>query len=82
VKFALRRQLGISVAAIVPFLFFLIRPDVASAYLGPGAGLGMVGTLISVVVAIFVAILGVVLYPIRLYRKWRRNQRTDGDAAK
>jgi hypothetical protein len=69
-------------AAVSLFLFVLTLPDVAFAYLGPGAGLGMVGTLISIVVAIFVAILGVVLYPIRLYRKWRRGKNADGDAAK
>lgn len=61
--------------AIVLFLFALVRPDAALAYLGPGAGLGMVGTLISVVVAILVAILGVVLYPIRLLRKMRKNKK-------
>ena len=76
-KFAPHKHLGMSRAAIVPFLFVLIRPDAAWAYLGPGAGLGMVGTLISVVVAILVAILGVVLYPIRLYRKMRKNKKAD-----
>jgi len=76
VKFALRTQHGLFKAALAPLFFVLVLPDAAFAYLGPGAGLGMVGTLISVVVAILVAILGVVLYPIRLYRKWRKNKQS------
>lgn len=74
-KFASHIHLGIAKAAVVPALLVLIRPDAALAYLGPGAGLGMVGTLISVVVAILVAILGVVLYPIRLLRRMRKNKK-------
>ncbi|MHB8894713.1 MAG: hypothetical protein ACYC99_05980 [Candidatus Geothermincolia bacterium] len=73
-RFTSLKHPGAARAAFALVLFALVRPDVAFAYLGPGAGLGMVGTLISVVVAIFVAILGVVLYPIRLYRRWRKNK--------
>lgn len=75
-RFASPNYVGAAKAAAALLLFALVRPDAAFAYLGPGAGLGMVGTLISVVVAILVAILGVFLYPVRLYRKWRKNNKS------
>jgi amino acid transporter len=41
----------------------------AMAYLGPGAGLGMIGSLIAIVVVGLVIVLGLVVYPIRMLRK-------------
>jgi hypothetical protein len=42
----------------------------AHAYIGPGAGLGAIGTLIALIGAVFFAIVGFVWYPIkRLMRK-------------
>jgi hypothetical protein len=43
----------------------------ALAYLGPGAGLGMIGSLIAVILVASVIVLGLVIYPIRLMRKRR-----------
>jgi hypothetical protein len=50
----------------------------ALAYVGPGAGLSMLGSLIAVVVAIFVAVLGLLLFPIRMLLKRRRGGATAG----
>jgi len=46
------------------------------AYVGPGAGLGMIGSLLAVLAAILIALLGVVLYPLMLLRNLfkRRSQ--------
>lgn len=55
-------------------------PGVAHAYVGPGAGLGMIGSLIAVVGAILVALLGLVMFPISLLRK-RRRQRAASESA-
>lgn len=41
----------------------------AAAYLGPGAGLGMIGSLIAIVVVALVVVLGLIIYPIRMIRK-------------
>lgn len=49
----------------------LFAPDVAWAYLGPGAGLGMIGSLIGVAVVVLVSVLGLVIYPLRMLRKRR-----------
>lgn len=42
------------------------------AYVGPGAGLSMLGALIAVICVILLALLGPILYPIKLFLAWRR----------
>ncbi len=56
--------------------FMLSISNTAHAYLGPGAGLGMMGSLIALVIAILVIVLGLVIYPIRclLKRRSKSNQ--------
>ncbi|MGH6875883.1 MAG: hypothetical protein ACREHV_00740 [Rhizomicrobium sp.] len=42
----------------------------AEAYLGPGAGLSAIGSVVSVISAIFLAIAGFIWYPIkRLFKR-------------
>ncbi|NBO18273.1 MAG: hypothetical protein EBV03_03430 [Proteobacteria bacterium] len=41
----------------------------ATAYVGPGPGLTMIGSLIGLVGSVVVALLMVVIWPIRLYYK-------------
>jgi uncharacterized membrane protein len=48
--------------------FFLT--DITYAYVGPGLGLGVIGTIVGVFIAVFLAIVGVIYYPLkRLLRK-------------
>jgi hypothetical protein len=47
----------------------------ALAYVGPGAGLGMIASLFAVVVAVLATIAGLVLWPIR--RLAQRKKRAD-----
>jgi hypothetical protein len=51
----------------------------ASAYIGPGAGLTAIGTVIALVGGILLAIVGFVWYPIK--RVLRSRARGKGDAA-
>ena len=53
----------------------------ALAYVGPGAGLSMLGSLFAVVVAIFLAVLGLVLFPVRMLLKRRRGGAATGREA-
>ena len=46
----------------------------ALAYIGPGAGITMLGAIWSVIVAIFLAIGAVIFWPIRLLLRRRRNR--------
>lgn len=62
---------------ILFLLAALAAPGTAAAYMGPGAGLGMLGSLIAVAAAVVVAVVGLVLLPLRLIRKrWRKAQPT------
>jgi hypothetical protein len=66
-----KQQLAIYGAAIV--LFAALAPGVASAYVGPGLGLGAIASFFSIIGAIFLAIVGFIWYPIkRLIRMFRR----------
>ena len=50
----------------------LLAPSAALAYVGPGAGLSMIGSLLAVVGAVLLALVGLVLFPVRLLVKRRR----------
>lgn len=47
-------------------------PGTAAAYMGPGAGLGMLGSLVAVIAAVALAALGLVVLPVRMILKRRR----------
>ena len=59
-------------------LSMLLTSSLAFAYLGPGAGLGLIGSLIAIIVVGLVIVFGLVVYPIRMLRK-RRSQSVDTD---
>ncbi len=44
------------------------------SYVGPGAGLGMLGSLLAVLAAVVIGLLGLVLYPFMLLRKMLRKR--------
>lgn len=50
----------------------LLTAGEAQAYIGPGAGLTAIGTLLALVSALFLAIVGFVWYPVRRLMRKRR----------
>jgi membrane protein implicated in regulation of membrane protease activity len=68
------------VFALSAFLLLATAPE-AMAYIGPGPGLSMLGTLITLVVGVVVALLMVFAYPIRLMLKRRKEQSSKNDDA-
>jgi hypothetical protein len=51
---------------ILPFAILMgLAATPAAAYIGPGAGLGAIGTVIAVIGAILLMIVGFVWYPIK-----------------
>jgi len=57
------------------FAFFAIAMLIAApadAYMGPGAGLGMLGSLLAVGGALLLALTGIVVLPVRMLLKRRR----------
>lgn len=64
---------SLSVAALL-----LAVPKTAEAYIGPGAGISVIGTVIALIGAILLAIVGFVWYPIkRLRAKKKKTEKTD-----
>lgn len=59
----------------------LIMPAAAHAYIGPGAGLSAIGSLLALIAAIAVAIFGFLWYPIKSYRRKRRQAAESARAA-
>lgn len=56
----------------LPALFLALATSPALAYVGPGPGLTMIGSLIGLVGSVLVALLMVVVWPLRLYMKKRK----------
>lgn len=65
-----QRMRVIGVFAIVACLF----STSVHAYVGPGAGLTMLGALWGVILALVFIIGGLLIWPIRAYRRRRNNQ--------
>jgi hypothetical protein len=58
----------IFIKGIVAFFISMLILDFsecAYAYIGPGAGLGMIGSVIAIVIAVLVVLVGLIIYPIR-----------------
>ncbi len=49
-------------------------PQLAHAYIGPGAGLSAIGTLVALIGAVLLAIVGFIWYPLK--RLLRKNSKT------
>ena len=49
-----------------------LMPNSADAYIGPGAGLSAIGSLLALLGAVLLIIVGFVWYPVkRIMRKWK-----------
>jgi hypothetical protein len=62
--------------ALLPLSMVLTWSEPALAYVGPGAGISMLGALGAVIVAILFALGGLIWWPIRMMRR-RRKQAAD-----
>lgn len=57
------------------FFFLASMTGTADAYIGPGAGLGLVGFLIAVIIAVLVIFLGLILYPLKMLIKYIKSKK-------
>lgn len=61
-------------------LISVIITDIAHAYVGPGLGLGVFGAIVGIIVTVFLAIAGVIWYPLkRMLRKLKASKAEIGD---
>lgn len=63
---------GASVVLAVVAGLILAAPDVAHAYIGPGAGVTVLGALWAVIAAIALALGGLLLWPLRVMMRRRK----------
>jgi hypothetical protein len=63
----------------VVFVMLAMVPFAAQAYVGPGAGIGMIGSLLAVLAAVLLSVVGLILLPLRMLRK-RRHAKGDSQA--
>jgi hypothetical protein len=68
---------GIITSAWFPVLALILSaslalPTSAAAYVGPGAGLTMLGSAIALIVVIVVALAGLIIWPVRVIQRRRR----------
>jgi len=62
-----------SKTAIIVAALLTLAAAPAQAYVGPGAGLSAIGTLIALLATLFLAVVGFVWYPLkRVFRKSRQ----------
>jgi hypothetical protein len=52
------------------------------AYIGPGAGLGFLSSLLAVLMVVLVGLLGLILYPVKLMIRWVRRSRSPGGSVR
>ncbi|MEI4486192.1 hypothetical protein V8J36_08305 [Frigidibacter sp. MR17.14] len=65
-------RLSPHLAALLAGALALALPGMAQAYVGPGAGLTAIGTVLALIGAVFFALVGFVWYPVkRLLRRGR-----------
>lgn len=63
---------------ILVIVIMVFYSSAASAYVGPGPGLSMIGSFFTLVAGLGIALLMILIYPIRLFIK-RRKQKKGGD---
>jgi membrane protein implicated in regulation of membrane protease activity len=68
-------------APLIGLAALLVLPGTAFAYVGPGAGLTMIGALWALVLALFAALFFVVAWPVRRMLRGARHRRAPAVAA-
>jgi membrane protein implicated in regulation of membrane protease activity len=66
---------------IMMMVLFIGIANTASAYVGPGAGLSLLGALWGLVLAVGAALWFVIIWPLRRMRKRSQQRRDDAEAA-
>jgi uncharacterized membrane protein len=66
---------------LTALIILVLAPSVAYAYVGPGAGITAIGSLIALVGAVLLAVVGFVWFPIKRMLRARAARNTASDSA-
>ena len=58
----------------------MLSPALSHAYIGPGAGLGAIGTAIALIGAVLLLVVGFVWYPVKRLLRRRKSVAADSEA--
>jgi hypothetical protein len=61
-----------TLSVLIFLILTLLHSSLAQAYIGPGVTTGMLGVIIGIASALFLAVAGVIYYPIKRMLKRRR----------
>lgn len=61
------------------FCLLATSPAIALAYIGPGAGISAIGSLLALLAAVLLAIVGFVWYPAKRFLKKRRERQVESN---
>jgi hypothetical protein len=64
------------------FMLLLLFPISANAYIGPGVGLGAIGSAIAVLGALILLIVGFIWYPLKRLLRRRKAKNTPNNGVK
>lgn len=71
------------IALVFGLLLMLQLPIAAHAYVGPGAGAGVIAIVLGILSSIFLAFVGILWYPIkRLIKAWKGSPKPAAEAKK
>ena len=60
------------ITRLVVAIFFTFTSGVVSAYVGPGSGLSAIGSVLALIGAVIMLIIGFLWYPIKRYLRGRK----------
>ena len=66
----------------ISFFLLAVIPLPLHAYIGPGMGGGVIAVTIGFVAAIFLALLGILYYPVKRALKNKKNKKSRANATK
>ena len=61
----------------IMFCIAWLTPKVAHAYIGPGAGISAIGSLLALIAVVVLAVVGFIWYPVKRLMKSRRKARIE-----
>lgn len=65
---------------LVVTLLTVTIPEVTYAYIGPGAGVSLIGSFLGILVAVLIALFALIAWPIRRMLKARKAQNKTDEA--
>lgn len=63
-------------------ILLLALPQSAEAYIGPGAGIGAIGTAVALMGALILIVVGFVWYPVKRFLRFRKSTNASDESEK